>query len=89
MQKKTLLYPDDIVRSDFRTSLGIELLIGGRVNLKKGDTAKLARNGTFMALRHEEWHKIVLNNGGAWAKFQRVDRPLTIQSHGGMLGIKG
>lgn len=79
----------DHFRTDGSTAAGLELLLGGRVGLKKGSEIVLLSEGEAGSVEGNRVNKIVLNSGGAWAKFQKQDKPLTIQTRGGVMGIKG
>jgi hypothetical protein len=89
VEKDTALYIGDIVKTAPDATLAFEFLIGGRVGMKKGSVVRLINEAEVRVLQDGEWRKIVLNKGGAFAKFQKRDQPLTIQTRGGVLGIKG
>lgn len=81
----------DHFRTDKSTAAGLELLLGGRIGIKKGSEIVLVSDGEAGVVENGKVNKIVLNSGGAWAKFQKQDpnQKLTIQTRGGVMGIKG
>lgn len=85
----TPIHVNDIIKTAPDSSVGVELSVGGKVSVKRNSTVKLVNDGEVRVLEDGEWRRIVLNSGGAWAKFQKTEKPLTIQTRGGVLGIKG
>lgn len=83
------IWVEDIIKTAPDSSLAIDLFIGGRVGVKQGSAVKLINEGEARVLDEGQWRKIAVSSGGAWAKFQKRDQPLTIQTRGGVLGIKG
>jgi len=68
----------------------LELMIGGRVGIKRDTEVQLVNVGEVQDVDGDRLRQIVLKSGGVWAKFTKAERPLTIQTRGGVLGgIKG
>lgn len=87
--KDVPIYVNDIIRTNHQTSMALEFLIGARFGITKGATVKLLSDGRVALLSDGEWNTIALNSGGVFAKFHKAEKPLKIQTRGGVIGIKG
>ncbi len=86
----TALYVGDQIRVSSDSRAGVNFLWGGRINIGANTTVELVNDGQGMIVNPDgSLSPIVVNSGGAWAKFQKQDRPLTIQTVGGAMSIKG
>ncbi len=83
------LFVGDVIASSKGTAIAIEFLIGGRVGIKPGRSIKIINEGEASIEDGGHWTKMVLKSGGLWSKFAKQDKPLTIQTRGGVMGIKG
>lgn len=82
------LFVGDVIVTDKDSVAAFELLIGGRIGVKKGTTVLFYDEGEVRSGADGE-KKIVLKSGGIWAKFAKQKEPLTIETSGGVMGIKG
>lgn len=85
----TPVFLNDIIKTGPETILAMELLKGGRIGVKKSTTVQMINDGEVATLDHNGWRKVALKSGGVWAKFNSPSKPLTIQTRGGVMGIKG
>ena len=69
------------IRTDGNTIAALEFAIGGRVGLNKGSELRVVGDRKVARAR--------LEAGGMWAKCQKLEQPLEIQTKGGVTGIKG
>jgi hypothetical protein len=90
-RKDVPMWAGDIIKTAPDTSMAVELLIGARVGVKRGSTVMIGSDGetAFTEVSEGQWRKITLNSGGVYAKFNKHEKPLTIQTRGGVMGIKG
>lgn len=88
-KKNTAGFIKDHFKTDKKTTAAIELLIGARVGIKQGSEIVLLSDDEAGTTDGKTVSKIMLNSGGAYAKFHKQDKPLTIQTRGGVMGIKG
>lgn len=66
-----------------------ELLLGGWITIIVGKSAYVDNSGNIVILTEKSFKEKFFTSG-AMAKFQKQDKPLTIQRRGGVLGgIKG
>lgn len=89
VNKNTAIFLGDIIKTGPYTTLAVELLIGARVGVKRNSEVKFISESDAVVLDHGEWRKFILNSGGLYAKFHSQTKPLTVQTRGGVLGIKG
>ena len=89
VRKDLPVWVGDIIKAAPDTTLAIELFVGARLGVKRGAAVKLFNPSEAMTLDDGEWRRIMVVQGGVWAKFDKRERPLTIQTSGGVLGIKG
>ena len=85
----TVRHGDVVVTGD-DTAAAVELNIGGRIGVKKGSSILIGTDGSFSGLRDGVPVVPQLKSGGLWAKFAKQDKGkrLTIQTRGGILGIR-
>jgi hypothetical protein len=85
LQKHDVLYIGDEVVMDENSVGAIELLKGGRLGLKKGASLLIVSEGTVTNVDGTpvESHRSVIE------LFLAPEKPLTIQTRGGVMGIKG
>jgi hypothetical protein len=79
----------DHFKTDGSTSAAIDLFVGARVGIKKNSEIVLLTEGDAAVVEGTQIRKIQVKSGGVWAKFEKQDKPLTIQTKGGVMGIKG
>ena len=91
LKKEDLIFPDDHIITDANSVAAFELLIGGRIGVKQGTEVVVLNEGEVAGVDPTtgDIHKIALRSGGMWAKFAKQKEPLTIQTRGGVMGIKG
>ena len=84
-------YVSDHFRTDAKTAAAIELMVGGRIGIKKNSEILLLNANEAGVVENGVARKIQLKSGGMWAKFAKQDKgkKLTIQTRGGVMGIKG
>jgi RHS repeat-associated protein len=83
-QRGTPVFVGDVITAGPDTVSGIQFVLGGRVGVKQNRSITIVNEGqAHMHLGDGEWGPIVLNSGGAWAKFQKQEVPLRIQTRGG------
>lgn len=87
--KDTPLWIGDVVMTDPLTSLAIEMLIGARVGVVRRSTIKITSETRCDTLEHREFSKITLHSGGLFANWHNVEKPMYLQTRGGVMGIKG
>lgn len=83
------LFVGDVVRTDRHTSMALQLFIGARIGIKRGSIVMVTSEDSAAVLTDGQWETMGLKNGALAAKFHRKERPLTIQTRGGVMGIKG
>jgi hypothetical protein len=88
-KKDTAGFIKDHFRTDKATTAALELLIGARVGIKPNSEIVLLSEDAAGQVDGKNVRKIKLNSGGVYAKFHKQDKPLTIQTRGGVMGIKG
>lgn len=88
-KKNSAGFVQDHFRTDPQTTAALELLIGARVGMKKASEIVLLSEGEAGTVEGKTVRKIVLNSGGVFAKFHKQEQPVTIQTRGGVMGIKG
>jgi hypothetical protein len=79
----------DIVRTAPDSVVTVDLFVGARVGVKRGSTVKIVSEGDCRVLDDGAWRTVNVKSGGIWAKFDKQERPVRIQTKGGVLGIKG
>ncbi|MBI3929419.1 MAG: FecR domain-containing protein [Armatimonadetes bacterium] len=79
----------DKLRTDAETVAALEFLMGGRVGINKNTVLTIVSEGEASAQGARGVKKIVLEAGGIWAKVGKRTETLEIQTHGGVMGIKG
>ncbi len=80
----------DHFKTDPKTSAALELLIGARLAIKPGTEIVLLNEGEAGEVTGDKKvRKIALNSGSVYAKFNKQEAPLKIQTRGGVMGIKG
>lgn len=80
----------DHFKTDPKTSAALELLIGARLGIKPGtEIVLLDEDEVGQVANDKKVRKIALNSGSVYAKFNKQETPLKIQTRGGVMGIKG
>lgn len=79
----------DHFKTDSKTSAAIDLFVGARVGVKKSSEIVLLGEGDAAVVENGAVRKIQVKSGGVWAKFDKQDKAVTIQTRGGVMGIKG
>ncbi len=80
----------DHFKTDAKTSAALELLIGARLGIKPDtEIVLLDEDEAGQVMGDKKVRKIALNSGSVYAKFNKQDTPLKIQTRGGVMGIKG
>lgn len=80
----------DHFKTDAKTSAALELLIGARLGVKPGtEIVLLDEDEAGQVMGDKKVRKIALNSGSVYAKFNKQETPLKIQTRGGVMGIKG
>jgi hypothetical protein len=80
------LYVGDKIIPDATHPTAFELLIGGRIGVKPDTPVVIVNEGEVTGA---DGTPIALRSGGVWAKFTKAKEPLTIQTRGGVMGVKG
>ncbi len=75
-----------MIVTDKDSVAAIEMLIGGRVGLKRDTQTLLFDEGTV--IDRGTGAPVVQKSKGLWMKFGKQDQPLTIQTRGGVMGIR-
>ncbi|TWU48737.1 tRNA(Glu)-specific nuclease WapA precursor [Rubripirellula tenax] len=90
-KKGDLLRHGDQVYTGADTVAAIELSVGGRIGIKRSSGIDMGWGREVYAIVDGRLQEIQLEKGGMWAKFAKQDKgnKLTIQTSGGVLGIKG
>lgn len=86
LKKNTTLHIDDKIRTDKDTTVAIEFAIGGRVGLRQNSTITITGE---RSAKSSTVKKITLEQGGIWAKCDKLKEPMEVQTNGGVMGIKG
>ena len=91
LKKEDLIFPDDHIITNPDSVAAFELLVGGRIGVKAGTEVVVLNEGVVGGVDPVtgDVHLIALRSGGMWAKFAKQREPLTIQTRGGVMGIKG
>lgn len=89
VRKDVPIWKVDIVKAAPDTTIVLELLVGARLGIKRGGIVRMITNDEAESMTAEHWHRITLTSGGLYAKFHKDPKPLTIQTRGGVMGIKG
>lgn len=79
----------DHFKTDANTSAALDLFVGARVGVKKGSEIVLLSEDDAGVVENGNVRKIQVKSGGIWAKFEKQKAPVTIQTRGGVMGIKG
>lgn len=87
--KNTPGFIRDHFRTDAQTTAALELLVGARVGIKKNSEIALLSDKEAGTIDGKKVRKIALSSGGIYAKFHKQEQPITIQTRGGVMGIKG
>jgi hypothetical protein len=88
-KKDTAGFIKDHFRTGKDTTAVLELLVGARVGIKKGSEIVLLSEDAAGHVDGKNVRRIQLNQGGVYAKFNKQEKPVTIQTRGGVMGIKG
>jgi|GEM_PF-6839842 len=84
------LWINDLIKTAPDVVVGIEFLIGGRIIVEGGKTAKIVSEGEADTLEGNDWTTIGLPHQGLVSKFLREPKPLRMLNNGtGIMGIKG
>lgn len=92
--KEMPLFVGDVLVTRPAFVAALELLTGGRVGIRAGTTMKILNEGEvgeLVSRSHAQWLQVRRAVGiDLWAKFAAPEKPLTIQTRGGVMGgIKG
>lgn len=79
----------DHFKTDGKTTAAIDLFVGARVGVKKNSEIVLLGEGDAGVVQNGDVRKIQVKSGGVWAKFDKPKATVTIQTRGGVMGIKG
>lgn len=74
-------YLNEKLRCDDSTSASLEFLVGGRAVLAPGSEVEVTSRKDVTLLK--------ISRGSIWAKFDKQEKALQIQTAGGVLGIEG
>lgn len=78
----------DQYRTDEQTVAALSFVLGGRVGINKGSVVEIVSERSVTD-KTVTVNKIILRQGGIWAKVAKQTNPLLIQTNGGVMGIKG
>lgn len=79
----------DKLRTDDNTVAAIEFVIGGRVGINKSSVIEVVSDSSVKEGGKATLKRILIRQGGMWAKMAKRNDPLEIQTNGGIIGIKG
>lgn len=84
-------YVRDRLRTDDRSMAAIDLATGGRLGINRGTEVELTTEGGTPASGASQGgsHTLVLTSGTVWAKFEKQEKPVQIQTSSALLTIKG
>ncbi|MBI3685318.1 hypothetical protein HY250_02850 [Candidatus Azambacteria bacterium] len=78
----------DKLRTDGNTVAAIEFVLGGRVGINKSSVIEIVGEGTVKEIGKPSVKRIIIRQGGMWAKLAKRNDPLEIQTNGGIMGIR-